>query len=292
MLYFDNFTEPFLPIAFKDVPLTEKEYLALASGVQPFEGKFATIGVDGWIYVYYRGGKWANKIKFELGDDDLYHIAEYYATPHFQKNMLLDTMYESYNSPYMRFIAIREFLKAPKIIYHPTEIGDNDNRFALYQIAGKRKLYIIGLNPSTANKDHGDPTMKKVLGFVRHNGFDGYVMLNVYPQRATNPDDLHLTCDVTLHQKNLTVIKDLLSKEQYAEVLFAFGDNITKRDYLIPCLKDIYEVLKPHIGHLAFPITLQIGEPTKKGNPRHPLYEKYDVFCHFDVDTFFKNHGL
>ena len=291
MIKFSNFTDPFQPVEFRDVPLTEKEYFTLAQGVVPFDGKFATIGVDGWIYVYYKGGCWANKIKFELGTDKLYHITKFYATPHFN-NMLLSTLYESYDSPYMRFIAIREGMHAPKIIYHPREIGDAQNRFALYQIEGKRNLYVIGLNPSTANKEHGDPTMKKVLGFARHNGFDGYVMLNIYPQRATNPNDLHLACNNQLHQTNLSVIKKLVEKEKYIEILFAFGDNISKRDYLLPCLKDIYDVIKSHVGCLAFPMTMQLGELTKKGFPRHPLYEKYNVFSYFDINTFFRNKGL
>ena len=288
---FDNFTEPFSPIDFKDVPLTEKEYLTLAAGIEPFDGKFSSVGVDGWIYIYYRGGRWANKIKLKLGADELYHITEYYATPHFG-NLLLETMYDSYDSPYLRNIAIREFHNAPKIIYHPEEIGDENSRFALYQTGGKRNLFVIGLNPSTANKEHGDPTMKKVLGFARHNGYDGYVMMNVYPQRATNPDDLHQTCDVALHQKNLSVIQHLLGDETGLEFLFAFGDNIAKRDYLLSCLKDIIDVIEPHIGIIKKYATMQIGEPTKKGFPRHPLYEKYDAFCYFDIKTFLREHGL
>lgn len=294
MLNFANIAGPFLPIAFQDLPLTEKEYLTLAGGVEPFDGKFAIIGDDEWIYVYYRAGagEVANKVKFLLGNDGLYHIAEFYVTPHFQDNMLLEAMYDSYHSPYVRFVAIREFQHTPKLIYHPQEKCDPDTRYALYQNGGQRTLYIIGLNPSSACKTEDDPTMRKVLGFIQHNGYDGYVMLNVYPQRNAKPKNLHPTCDLALHQRNLAAIQDLLRNEKHAEVLFAFGNGITKRDYLLPCLKDIYELFKPHLAYLARPVTLQIGEPTKKGCPRHPLYEKYDVFCHFDVDAFLHTHGL
>lgn len=46
---------------------------------------------------------------------------------------------------------------------------------------GKNVLFVIGVNPSTANEEKPDPTMRKVIGFAEVNGFDGFVMLNLYP---------------------------------------------------------------------------------------------------------------
>ena len=68
-------------------------------------------------------------------------------------------------------------------------IGDKDNvRCALVQKGEKKILYVIGSNPSTADDTKKDPTMTKVLKFAESNGFDGYVMLNLYPQKSTSPD--------------------------------------------------------------------------------------------------------
>ena len=68
--------------------------------------------------------------------------------------------------------------------YNPTQIGDDKNRFALIQ-KGKRTLFVIGLNPSSADSSTPDPTMQSVLRIASYNGFDGYIMLNLYPLRAT-----------------------------------------------------------------------------------------------------------
>lgn len=57
--------------------------------------------------------------------------------------------------------------------------------------SGKEKalnpLIIIALNPSTADEKLPDDTMKRVVPYMEINGFDGFVMLNLYPLRSTNP---------------------------------------------------------------------------------------------------------
>ena len=73
--------------------------------------------------------------------------------------------------------------------YKPFQIGDKTNRFALVQ-EGQRTLFVIGLNPSTADSLTPDPTMKAVLRIAEYNHFDGFIMINLYPLRATEPSDL------------------------------------------------------------------------------------------------------
>lgn len=66
---------------------------------------------------------------------------------------------------------------------------DNSARFVL----GYKKenpLIVMGVNPSTANDDTPDPTIRRVLGYMRRNGFGGFIMLNVYPQRTPYPSCL------------------------------------------------------------------------------------------------------
>ncbi len=45
----------------------------------------------------------------------------------------------------------------------------------------------IGLNPSTADEQQLDPTLRRVKGFSQSWGFDGFVMTNVFAYRATDP---------------------------------------------------------------------------------------------------------
>ena len=49
----------------------------------------------------------------------------------------------------------------------------------------------IGVNPSTARPNALDNTLRSVKRISKFNGFDGWVMYNVYPQRATDPYQLH-----------------------------------------------------------------------------------------------------
>ena len=56
---------------------------------------------------------------------------------------------------------------------------------------GDRPLICMGINPSTAAPDALDPTLQSVERVARSNGYDSFLMFNVYAQRATRPDDMH-----------------------------------------------------------------------------------------------------
>ena len=64
---------------------------------------------------------------------------------------------------------------------------------------GKRPLICIGINPSTAKPDDLDNTLKSVERIAAGNGFDSFIMFNVYPQRATDPDDMDKNFNRPMH---------------------------------------------------------------------------------------------
>ena len=68
---------------------------------------------------------------------------------------------------------------------------------------GENPLICIGVNPSTAEPDHLDNTLKSVERIARGNGFDRFIMFNVYPQRATRPQDMARVRDERLHRANM-----------------------------------------------------------------------------------------
>ena len=77
----------------------------------------------------------------------------------------------------------------------------------------KKALICIGINPSTAIPEQLDPTLKRVQKYAKNSGeYGAWYMLNVYPQRATNPDDMDIEPDMEIHRNNLTAIKNLLSE--------------------------------------------------------------------------------
>lgn len=51
-------------------------------------------------------------------------------------------------------------------------------------------LAFIMLNPSTADADDDDPTIRKCVGFARRLGYTGVSVFNLYAYRATEPRDL------------------------------------------------------------------------------------------------------
>ena len=62
-------------------------------------------------------------------------------------------------------------------------------RYVLGRV-GRHPLVCIGINPSTAQPGALDPTLKSVERLAAANGFDSWIMFNVYPQRATDPNDM------------------------------------------------------------------------------------------------------
>lgn len=146
---------------------------------------------------------------------------------------------------------------------------DNKLRFTLGR-SGTNPLFIIGLNPSTADANNGDRTINKVAGITEGAKLDGFVMLNLYPQRATDPNDLDKMLNEEYHQQNILAIKEVVSKHKNINVLLAFGNMISSRAYLKDCFKDIYSLLQE-----SNPKWMKTGELTKAGHPRHPLYVAY-----------------
>lgn len=76
---------------------------------------------------------------------------------------------------------------------------------------GKHPLICMGINPSTAIPDRLDNTLKSVERIALANGFDSFLMFNVYAQRATDPDAMELRCNERLHRENLRAFQYLLS---------------------------------------------------------------------------------
>ena len=128
-------------------------------------------------------------------------------------------------------------------IYERNE--DNSARFVLGQIFNPdgKTLLCFGINPSTACPECIDNTIKKIINISKHNGYENWIMLNIYPQRATNPNDMHIERDENLVQTNLWHIRDISQRYPNCDVLLAYGNLITKRKYLKSCLNEILSLL-------------------------------------------------
>ena len=149
---------------------------------------------------------------------------------------------------------------------------------------GKNPLICIGINPSTAKPNDLDNTLKSVERIALGNGFDSFIMFNVYAQRATDPDAMERTCNGKLHRENLEAFRYVLSISQSPAVWAAWGTIIEKREYLPACLRDMLAV-----GQEFGAQWYCAGAVSKKGHPHHPLYlRKDEKIKPFDIDAYLK----
>ena len=147
---------------------------------------------------------------------------------------------------------------------------------------GNNPLICIGINPSTAQPGDLDNTLKSVERIALGNGFDSFIMFNVYAQRATDPDAMEKECNLQLHRENLEAFRYVLSISRKPAVWAAWGTIIEKRDYLPDCLRDMLTV-----GQEYGAVWYCAGAVSKKGHPHHPLYLRKDEKIRpFDVDAY------
>lgn len=137
---------------------------------------------------------------------------------------------------------------------------------------GENPLICVGINPSTAKPGELDNTVRNVETIARLNGYDSFIMFNVYPQRATKPDDMDRRMNRKLHEENLKAFRYILSSygsEFRPSVWAAWGTIIEKRPYLKDALLDMIEIGEEYGAHWY-----SFGRISKKGHPHHPLYLK------------------
>ena len=147
---------------------------------------------------------------------------------------------------------------------------------------GENPLICIGINPSTAQPGDLDNTLKSVERIALGNGFDSFIMFNVYAQRATDPDAMEKECNYLLHKENLEAFRYVLSISRSPAVWAAWGTIIEKRKYLPECLKDMLAVGQEYGARWYC-----AGKVSKKGHPHHPLYlRKDEKIKPFDIDEY------
>ena len=125
-------------------------------------------------------------------------------------------------------------------------------RYVLGRV-GRHPLVCIGINPSTAQPGALDPTLKSVERLANANDFDSWIMFNVYPQRATDPNDMDRVPDRALCDENLRWLQAVLAQTE-PTMWAAWGT---------------------------------LGKRSKKGHPHHPLYLRKDSTPEpFDVENY------
>lgn len=122
-------------------------------------------------------------------------------------------------------------------------------------------LVVLGMNPSYANESISDTTVNRAAGASVELGYDGWVMLNLYPERATRPKELG-AFNQNLSDENCRAIARVVTTLGVREIFGAWGNppNATIRRAKPAVLSTL-----SHLGVRIF----YFGELTTKDEPRH-----------------------
>ena len=140
-----------------------------------------------------------------------------------------------------------------------------NHRFALGRATqGARThapLVAIGMNPSYADEHRSDKTINRIIEASVDHGYSGWVMLNLYPEQQTLPENL-AEFDHNLSIANCAAIERLLVKYRVTEVLGAWGNPSSTIRKAKVDVRAVLAKLGVRIFHL--------DNLTDAGEPRHP----------------------
>lgn len=121
------------------------------------------------------------------------------------------------------------------------------------------------LNPSTADADVDDPTIRRCIGYARAWNCGALLVVNLFAWRATNPAELATAADpVGPDNDDFIAGAAVASARLDAPLVAGWGANA-------PAAR-IAQVLGLPGMHRITALAL-----TKAGQPRHPLYLKADL---------------
>lgn len=141
-----------------------------------------------------------------------------------------------------------------------------------------KTLGFVMLNPSTADASKDDPTIRRCLAFAREWGFGRLMVRNLFPYRATSPEDLWAWLAVVdqdelddIQGRNRILLGSLASKCEYTVV--AWGSTMPTGKHIARGRYDLARLCaEDRLARNAKPGRLVCLGTTRDGHPRHPLY--------------------
>ena len=130
-----------------------------------------------------------------------------------------------------------------------------------------RHLYFVMLNPSTADAETDDPTIRKCIGFAMRAGYTGFTVLNLFAWRATDPRELLKPCGNLAGPQNDSYLASVPADADVCFAWGAYGRRFSKRvaevRYLLGttrwlCLKQLADGTPAH--PLMLPYSCELSE--------------------------------
>lgn len=139
---------------------------------------------------------------------------------------------------------------------------------------GLRIAAFIMLNPSTADADVDDPTIRRCIGFARRWGCGHLIVVNLFAFRATSPRDMMAAADPVGPDNHEAVVDAAEAATQLVppdgvrgRLICAWGAHggFMDQDRTVMGWLDEIDARPEALGL------------TKHGHPRHPLYVPADA---------------
>jgi hypothetical protein len=146
--------------------------------------------------------------------------------------------------------------------------ADEKYRYRLSRVWApeKPRLLWVMLNPSTADAEKDDATIRKCLGFARRWGYGSIEVVNLFALRATEPRELRAKGIDPIGPENDHHIRAALAEAQ--QVVLAWGSDsfaVTRAFYV---LRELLKDTQPRNIRC-------LDQSSKNGRPKHPLYAPY-----------------
>lgn len=142
------------------------------------------------------------------------------------------------------------------------------------QLGDPKTCLFVMLNPSTADGDMDDPTIRRCVGFAKSWGYDRMEVVNLFAYRATKPIKLLALNhdDDPVGPLNINAIRTAMD-QQVNRIVCAWGANgshLGQDETVLGWIEDYADFLdeRPEIVALGL---------TAEGHPRHPLYLPADA---------------
>jgi hypothetical protein len=153
---------------------------------------------------------------------------------------------------------------------------DGRYRYMLWRRWDKTKprLIFIMLNPSTADAEADDATIRLCMGRARRMGLGGIRVLNLVAFRATDPAQLDTVADPVGPENGRYLERNsgMQTREWYEPIIAAWGDGGLRKGLRRERWREALEILCGDYG-----IKLDCLGVTHAGQPKHPLRISYDV---------------
>lgn len=144
------------------------------------------------------------------------------------------------------------------------------------EIGGPQSVVFIMLNPSTADGDKDDPTIRRCVSFAKAWGYDRMEVVNLFAFRATNPEQLLALDhgDEPWGADNHRQIDRLLDGDVCSDVGMivcawgCHGGHLGQDEIVMGWIQEHWRIADIPVMALRL---------TKDGQPCHPLYLPGDL---------------